>query len=76
MDVKGHNVALFAAGTIGEQVVTAGSQLTDAQILLKKQRALDVASVNYDNSTFEVAQSNWWRMAIWPARRVYPHDRF
>ena len=39
MDVKGHNVSLFAAGTIGEQVVTAGSQLTDAQILLKKQRA-------------------------------------
>jgi len=58
MDVKGHEVALFAAGTIGEQVVTGNTQLTDAEILLKKQRALDVASVSYDNSTFEVSSSS------------------
>ena len=54
MDVKGHNVMLFAANNIGGQYIDPDNNLDANDILLKKQRALDVATVNYDNSTFEV----------------------
>ncbi|EHI49802.1 hemolysin-type calcium-binding region [SAR116 cluster alpha proteobacterium HIMB100] len=56
MDVKGDVVSLIAQNAIGEQYLDADS------ILVKKQKALDVASVDYDNSTFSVtsASSGAW----------------
>ena len=56
MDVKGDVVSLIAQNAIGEQYLNADSSL------VKKQKALDVASVDYDNSTFSVtsASSGAW----------------
>ena len=51
MDIKGDNVTLTANGSIGLQ-----PGLSDS-ISVKKGKALDVASVNYDNSSFVVTSA-------------------
>ncbi|MGC6439628.1 MAG: leukotoxin LktA family filamentous adhesin [Candidatus Puniceispirillaceae bacterium] len=48
MDIKGDNVTLRAVGSIGAQPGSSDN------ISVKKGKALDVASVNYDNSSFVV----------------------
>ena len=52
MDIKGQDVALTAVNSIGIAPVTGDN--TSAKI----GKALDVASVNYDNSTFTVTSAN------------------
>ncbi|MGC6517441.1 MAG: hypothetical protein ACON49_05385 [Candidatus Puniceispirillaceae bacterium] len=51
MDIKGDNVTLTANGSIGIQPAAGDS------IAVSKGKALDVASVNYDNSTFVVTSA-------------------
>ena len=51
VDVKGDIVRLTAATTIGEQYLTSDSSL------IKKQKALDVASVDYQTSQFELTST-------------------
>ncbi len=52
MDVKGDVVRLIAQNAIGTQYADNDT------IISKKQKALDVASVNYDNSTFSVTSAS------------------
>ena len=52
MDIKGDNVTLTAVNSIGEAPSASDS------VSVKKGKALDVASVNYDNSSFVVVSSN------------------
>ena len=51
MDIKGDNVTLTANGSIGLRPDSSDS------IAVKKGKALDVASVNYDNSSFVVTSA-------------------
>ena len=51
MDIKGDNVTLTANGSIGLR-----PDISDS-IAMKKGKALDVASVNYDNSSFVVTSA-------------------
>ena len=52
MDIKGQDVALTAVNSIGIAPVAGDNTST------KIGKALDVASVNYDNSTFTVTSAN------------------
>ena len=51
MDIKGDNVTLIANGSIGERPADGDT------IAVSKGKALDVASVNYDNSSFVVTSA-------------------
>ena len=69
MDIKGDNVTLTANGSIGLRPDSSDS------IAVKKGKALDVASVNYDNSSFVVTSATDGAWLYGPLWSVIAHDR-
>ena len=69
MDVKGDVVQLTANGSIGEQFNVGDSVLT------RKQKALDVGSVNYGTSQFEVTSNTDGACALWSSWSIPSDDR-